>query len=213
MTTFLDRADAGQQLAQHLQRRGVTADVIVALPRGGVPVAAQIARTLRAPMAVLPVRKLGLPQAPEVAMGALASGGVRWLNDALIAQLRVPAHAVHAVEAAETAELARREALYEGMTRLSAVSGAVVLLVDDGVATGATMRAGVLAVRARGALRVVVAVPVGAPDTCEDLRALADNVVCLHAPAAFRAVGLHYQHFPQLTDAEVHAALKEDPHA
>jgi putative phosphoribosyl transferase len=205
---FRDRAEAGAALAAALRDR-MAADGVLALPRGGVPVAAPVAEALDAPLDVLVVRKLGAPGHPELAMGALASGGVRVLNPALVDQLGVDDDTLARVTAAEQRELERREREYRGDRPPSDVAGRSMVLVDDGLATGATVRAGVEAVRARGAARIVVAVPVGSPDACARVREVADDVVCLHAPPSFSAVGAFYLDFGQTSDAEVQRLLAE----
>lgn len=200
---FHDRQDAGQQLGDHLRRLHPWPDtVVLGLPRGGVPVAAEVARALTAPLDVFMVRKLGLPFQPEVAMGAVASGGVEWLNRDLLARLPLPPGAVEDVRRHELRELARRDARYRAGRPPLTLTGRTALLVDDGLATGATMHA------ALRAARVVVAVPVAPPDTGEALQPLADEVICLHTPPGFRAVGQYYRAFPQTTDEEVLAALQ-----
>ena len=205
---FRDRADAGRALGDAVRGRWSGADVqVLALPRGGVPVAAPVARALRAPLDVLVVRKLGVPTHPELAMGAIALGGVQVLNDDVLAGTGVSARELQAVVARERAELERRERDYRGDRPQPDLAGRTVVLVDDGLATGATMRAAVQAVRATRPARVVVAVPVGAPDTCAALREVADEVVCLHSPAEFRSVGSHYLDFTQTTDEQVRRLL------
>jgi predicted phosphoribosyltransferase len=203
---FADRREAGRMMAEALARFKGAGATVLALPRGGVPVAYEIARALDAPLGVFVVRKLGVPGHSELAMGAIASGGTRVLNQELIEDLGIPAAAIEAVVAAETRELARREELYAGRG-LPALRDRTVILVDDGLATGATMRAAVLAVRQHEPARVVVAVPVGAPSTCEALRRDADEVVCLRTPEPFAAVGLWYRRFDQTSDDEVRALL------
>jgi putative phosphoribosyl transferase len=177
--------------------------LVLALPRGGVPVAAEVARILHAPLDVLVVRKLGTPGQPELAMGAIAGGGVRVMNQGLLPLLGVSDEEIEAVAKAEARELERRERAYRGSRPALAVAGATVVLVDDGMATGATMRAGVCALRKRGAGRVVIAVPHAPQEVCEDLRTEADEVVCVHTPEPYVAVGQWYLDFPQLRDAEV----------
>jgi putative phosphoribosyl transferase len=209
---FADRADAGRALAHALAERDLGGDVVVlALPRGGVPVAAEVARALRAPLDVFVVRKLGTPGHPELALGAIASGGARVLNDDLIAGLGVPAAAVEEVTRRELEELDRREHAYRDVHPPADVVGRTAVLVDDGLATGATMRAAVTALRATGPARVVVAVPVGAPQACDLLAGTADDVVCLHRPEGFGAVGTYYRDFTQTTDDEVRAVLAMTP--
>lgn len=205
---YHDRQDAGQQLAEWLRSYANRPDVIVlALPRGGVPVGYEVARILNVPLDVFLVRKLGVPGHEELAMGAIASGGVRVLNEEVVEPLRISAAAVDAVAASEGRELARRERLYRGGRPPLDVRGKVVILVDDGVATGSTMRAAIEALRQQGAARIVVAVPVAAPSVCEMLAELADDVVCDLTPEPFYAVGLWYEEFEQTSDAEVQDLL------
>lgn len=205
---FTDRADAGRQLARRLGQDAPRGDVIVlALPRGGVPVAYEVAETLRAPLDVLVVRKLGVPGHEELAMGALAPGGARRLNDDVVRYFRVTNDVIDRVAERETRELERRERAYRGGRPPLDVAGRTVLLIDDGLATGATMRAAVHAVRSLGAARVTVAVPVASPDVCRALRRDVDEVVCLETPDAFRAVGQAYEDFRQTSDDEVRALL------
>lgn len=204
---FRDRAEAGRELAAVLVERFAGEQVVVlGLPRGGVPVAAEIAAALHAPLDVFVVRKLGAPGQAELAMGAVASGGVRVLNDGVVRHLGVPPAALEEVTRKELAELERRERAYREERPPVGLTGTVVL-VDDGLATGASMRAAVLGVRAAGAERVVVAVPVGASDSCARLREIADEVICLRIPAAFGAVGSYYRNFTQTTDDEVRRLL------
>jgi putative phosphoribosyl transferase len=207
---FRDRRDAGQALARSLLRHAGQPNVLVlALPRGGVPVAAEVARALGAPLDVFVVRKLGVPGQPEFAMGALASGGVRVLDTEVVKALGIPDAVIDAITAVEGDELKRRERAYRGTRPLPRVAGQTVILVDDGLATGSSMRAAVEALRQQGPARIVVAVPVGAPETCAALGALADEVVCARAPEPFRAVGLWYEDFSQTTDDEVREALEQ----
>lgn len=211
---LIDRHDAGRQLGRHLAKLRDWPDTLVlGLPRGGVPVAAEVARALGAPLDVCMVRKLGVPHYPEVAMGAVASGGVEWLNRALLEQIRLTPQEIVRVRQQELLELQRRETLYRSGREKLSLEGKTALLVDDGLATGATLHAAVQAVKALHAARTVVAVPVGSEDSCQELRALADEVICLLTPPDFRAVGQFYQSFPQTSDDEVIAALKEAPHA
>ncbi|MFC4638347.1 phosphoribosyltransferase [Deinococcus hohokamensis] len=208
---FRHRHDAGQRLGAALRARGdAPPDVVLGLPRGGVPVAAEVARALHAPLDVLPVRKLGIPGWPEVAMGAIGPGGVRVLNDELIGRLGLTPDAVQAVEAQERRELARRLTLYLGGRPPRPVAGQRVVLVDDGLATGASMEAALVVLRAQGPAHLLVAVPVGAPDTVARLRPQADDLLCLQMPAAFQAVGAFYDDFSQTSDAEVRALLAAD---
>ena len=205
---FRDRADAGRVLAGLLAGyRGRTDVVVLALPRGGVPVAAEVAAGLRAPLDVLVVRKLGVPGHEELAMGAIAEGGVRVLYDRVVSTLGIDAAGIDRVTAQEEAELARRAAAYRGERALGQVAGKVVVVVDDGLATGSTMRAAVASLRTLGPARIVVAVPVGASPTCEDLGREADEVVCARTPAGFGAVGQWYDDFTPPADADIRRLL------
>lgn len=207
---FTDRRDAGRQLAAKLGHYRGRQDVIVlGLPRGGVPVAYEIARALRAPLDVFLVRKLGVPGHAELALGAIASGGVRVLNDDVIEWYGLTERTIEQVAAEEQEELSRRERAYRRDRAPLDLRGRTVVLVDDGLATGSTMKAAVKAVRTLAPARVVVAVPVGASDTCRDLEALADEVVCAHMPEPFSAVGLWYRDFAQTTDDEVRGLLEK----
>jgi predicted phosphoribosyltransferase len=209
---FRDRSDAGRQLAERLAAFTDRPDVLVlGLPRGGVPVAFEVARALHVPLDVFVVRKLGLPGGEELAMGAIASGGVRVLNDDLVRALQLSEDTIEAAEARERRELERRERMYRGSEPPRDVRGRTIILVDDGLATGSTMRAAVAAVRQRRPARIVVAVPVGAADTCSELAEQADEVVCVHTPERFYAVGLWYLDFSQTTDAEVRELLSRCP--
>ena len=211
---FLDRREAGDRLAERLRVYANRPDVIVlALPRGGVPVGFQVADALRVPLDVFVVRKLGVPGQEELAMGALASGGVRVLDDELIRIARVSAADIESATAAASRELARQEARYRGERAFPDLRDKTVILVDDGLATGSTMRAAIMAVRAQRPVAVIVGVPVGAPETCASLRAIADHVVCVETPEPFRAVGLWYEDFSQTGDDEVHALLDRARHA
>lgn len=205
---FRDRVDAGRQLAARLTEYAGRDDVVVlALPRGGVPVAAEVARALRAPLDVFLVRKLGVPGHPELAMGAIATGGVRVVSDDLVGELGIPPAAVEAVAAREQLELDRRSILYRGSRPAPAIAGRTVIVVDDGLATGSTMEAAIKALRLQQPARVVAAAPVAAAGTCERLRQFADDVVCAYTPDAFQAVGLWYDRFDQTTDDEVTTIL------
>jgi predicted phosphoribosyltransferase len=202
---FRDRHDAGRRLATQLGRYAGNPGVLVlALPRGGVPVAYEVAEALGAPMDVFIVRKLGLPGHEELAMGAIASGGVRVLDEDLMRVAHVGHADLERVTAAERAELARRERQYRGKRPFPDVRGRTVILVDDGLATGSTMRAAVAALRQEGPARIVVAVPVAAPETCDAFLDIADDIICAETPEPFHAVGLWYDDFSQTTDAEVH---------
>jgi predicted phosphoribosyltransferase len=205
---FADRTDAGRALARALEaHRGGTDTLVLGLPRGGVPVACEIARALALPLDVLVVRKLGLPWQPELAMGAIASGGALVLNDEVVRHLGGRMHEFEAVRAREQAELERRERKYRGDRPPLDIRGRTGILVDDGLATGATMQAAVRALRALGAARVVVAVPVASPEARDRIAAVADEVVCLAAPMFFSAVGQWYADFGQTEDAEVQDLL------
>ena len=190
---------------------GESGVVVLALPRGGVPVAFEVARALGAPLDVLLVRKLGVPQQPELAMGAIAAGGVRVLHQAVVDALGITPDVIDAVAAREGAELARRERAYRSGRPPPAVAGRTVVVVDDGLATGSTMRAAVAALRALQAGRVVVAVPVGARETCRQLAGEADEVVCVEAPDHFQAVGQWYDDFSPTTDEEIRDLLGPPP--
>lgn len=206
---FRNREQAGRILAEHLKRYANWTDVVVlALPRGGVPVGVEVAAGLRAPLEVFVVRKLGVPGQPELAMGAIASGGVRVLNDEVVQLLGLTDEAIDRVARAEQQELERRERLYRAGRRFPDLADQVVILVDDGLATGSTMRAAVNAVRRHRPAEVVVAVPAGAADTCEDFKKEVDEIVCVIAPEAFQAVGLWYEEFPQVSDEEVRDLLE-----
>jgi putative phosphoribosyl transferase len=205
---FRNRTDAGRQLAEKLVAYADRGDVLVlALPRGGVPVAFEVAQALGAPLDVFVVRKLGVPGYEELAMGAVATGGVRVLNDEIVRGLGISDHQIDAVVARELHELARRERLYRGDRPPPDVAGRTVILVDDGLATGATMRAAVAALRQRQPARIVIAVSTASPDTSEALKAEADDVVCAMTPEPFFAVGHWYEDFTQTTDDEVRELL------
>jgi len=205
---FRDRREAGRLLAAKLTAYANRPDVIVlALPRGGVPVADEVARALGAPLDVFVVRKLGVPGSEELAMGAVATGGVRVLNDQLVNRLGIPDHLIDAVAVREGQELARRERLYRGGRPLLDVRDRTVILVDDGLATGATMHAAIAALRQLHPARIVVAVPTASPETCEEMKAEVDDVICAITPEPFQAVGRWYQDFAQTTDEEVQDLL------
>jgi putative phosphoribosyl transferase len=205
---FADRAEAGRVLAELLATYAGQSDVIVlALPRGGVPVAFEVARALGTPLDVFLVRKLGVPGQEELAMGAIASGDIVVLNDDLVQALKISREVVDLEVASERHELARREAIYRGGRPPLDVRGKTVILVDDGLATGSTMRAAVAALRRQEPVQIVVAVPIGARSTCEELRKIADQCICAATPDHFRAVGLWYDDFEQTDDAEVCSLL------
>ena len=205
---FANRREAGRELARLLTGLAPAGDaVVLALPRGGVPVAYEIARALNAPLDVFLVRKLGTPGHPELAMGAIASGGIRVLNDEVVQALGVRPDQIEAVARREQVELERRAASYRGGRSFPSLTNRTVILVDDGLATGTTMKAAVQAVKQQNPAQIIVAVPVGAPDTCRALGASADRVICAHMPVSFSAVGQWYQDFTQTTDEEVVALL------
>jgi putative phosphoribosyl transferase len=205
---FQDRTDAGRQLADKLLSYAGRDDVIVlALPRGGVPVAFEVAQRLGVPLDVFVVRKLGVPGHEELAMGAIASGGVRVLNEDVLYVLPDAQSIVEMVTAIEREELKRRERDYRSDRPAPDVRGRTVILVDDGLATGATMRAAAAALRQQGAAKIIVAVPVGAPSTCYEIRGVADDVFCLQTPGSFMGVGQYYEDFSQTTDEEVRELL------
>jgi putative phosphoribosyl transferase len=211
---FADRREAGRELARRLAAYKGRDDVVVlALPRGGVPVAYEVARALGAPLDVFLVRKLGVPGYRELAMGAIASGGVRVLNDDVVGWYGIAPSTIDEVARQEQAELERRERAYRGGRPPVDVAGRVVLLIDDGLATGSTMKAAVQAIRALGPSRIVVAVPVGAPETCRQLAEVTDEVVCARTPEPFSAVGLWYRDFSPTSDAEVSELLQESREA
>jgi putative phosphoribosyl transferase len=205
---FRDRPHAGRALGDALRERWAgTRPLVLGLPRGGVPVAAEVADALGAPLDVLVVRKLGLPRHPELAMGAIASGGVRVLNPAVLRAHDVTAAQIERVAAQELVELERRERAFRGDRPRHELTGRAVLLVDDGLATGATMTSAVEAIATAAPARVAVAVPVGAPDAVARLEQSGADVVCLHAPRDFAAVGAFYVDFTQTPDEQVRALL------
>jgi predicted phosphoribosyltransferase len=207
---FSDRREAGRELAARLLAyRGRPDVVVLALPRGGVPVAFEVALALDRPLDIFVVRKLGMPGHPEFAIGAIASGGVRVLNEDAIRWHAIPDVQIETVARHELAELQRREEAYRQGRPLIDLRGRTVILVDDGLATGSSMRAAVQAVRAHDPAGVVVAVPVGAPRTCEELAGMTDETVCARMPESFSAVGLWYRDFSQTSDGEVCALLQE----
>jgi putative phosphoribosyl transferase len=206
---YRDRTHAGRELTSKLPEYANRPDVtVLALPRGGVPVAFEVAKALRAPLDVFVVRKLGVPGHEEYAMGAIATGGVRVLDEGVVRAIGVTRAELDAVTAAEQRELERRERQYRGDRPSPDVAGRTVILVDDGLATGSTMRAAVEALREGGAARVIVAVPIAPPETCDAFRDIVDDIVCARTPEPFYAVGLWYQDFSQTTDDEVRELLE-----
>jgi predicted phosphoribosyltransferase len=205
---FKDRFDAGRQLAQHLTRYRDREDALVlALPRGGVPVGYEVATNLNIPLDILVVRKLGVPGQEELAMGAIASGGFRILNEDIVSYLNLPPDAIEDAAARAKEEVERRELSYRGGRPVPEVQARTVILVDDGLATGASMRVAVAALCQQNPNRIVVAVPIGSASTCHDLKRLADEVVCVETPEPFYAVGQGYERFDQTSDDEVRELL------
>jgi putative phosphoribosyl transferase len=210
---FQDRVQAGQVLARKLRRFVFDADTLVlALPRGGVPVAFQVAHALPAELDICLVRKIGVPGEDELAMGAIASGGTRVLNKSLIRNLGISPAEVEQATAKEQREIERREHLYRDGRPALSIKGRTAILVDDGLATGASMLAAVQAVRTKQPRRVVVAVPVASRETCDDFRRLVDDVICAATPEPFHSVGVWYQDFSQTSDAEVCELLERASH-
>lgn len=206
---FQDRRDAGKKLATKLSRYAGRAGVVVlALPRGGVPVAYEVAKALNAPLDIFLVRKLGVPGREELAMGAIASGGVRVLNNSIVQPLNIPDSVINAVAEREQLELERREQAYRTGRSRPDLPGKTVILVDDGLATGATMAAAVTGVRALGAGKVVVAVPTAAPETCEAFESFVDETICAETPQPFYGVGMWYVDFAQTEDDEVRELME-----
>lgn len=206
---FRDRRDAGEVLAKNLQQHGAAHALVLGLPRGGVPVAAQVARALNAELDVVVSRKLGSPVSAELAIGAVTANGGRFLNEDLIRTLNVSDAYLTAVTETQRAEARRRETSFRGSRPAPVIAGRTVILVDDGLATGATMRAAVRSVRLQQPKRLVVAVPVGSPEACAALRDEADEVVCLYEPTYFGAVGYYYRDFEQTQDSDVQRLLEE----
>src|SRR6266550_3540482 len=207
---YRDRTEAGKYLAAQLAHYANRDDLLVlALPRGGVPVAYEVATALNAPLDIFLVRKLGVPRYEELAMGAIATGGVRVLNDDVVRQLRIPASVIDSVAADELRELERRERAYRGNRPEPDVGGKTVVLVDDGLATGSTMRAAAAALRLQNPARIVVAVPVSAPQTCNEYRMGVDEIICAATPEPFLGVGQWYRDFSQTTDDEVRELLEK----
>jgi predicted phosphoribosyltransferase len=208
MTGFVDRQAAGRELATYLERYADRRDaVVLGLARGGLPVAVEVARALRLELDVFLVRKLGVPGHEELAMGAIASGGVRVVNEQVLERVAAPREEIDAVGAREQEELERRERTYRGGRAPADVAGRTAILVDDGLATGASMRAAIEALKQRDAAEIVVAVPVAPPSTCAELEREADAVVCAHTPEPFTAVGAWYDDFAEVTDDDVRRIL------
>jgi putative phosphoribosyl transferase len=209
---FDDRSAAGRELAKRLSRYAGRKDIVVlGLPRGGVPVAYEVAAALAAPLDVFVVRKLGVPGHEELAMGAIASGGVRVLNERVVNEVGIDAPEIEAVADRERAELERRERAYRGERDPIDVEGKTVIVVDDGLATGATMRAAITALRDRQADTIVVAVPTGSPQTCAEIGETVDEIVCARTPEEFTAVGVWYRDFEPTSDDEVRRLLNGGP--
>lgn len=210
MSLFQDRADAGRQLAEKLTDYSGRSDVVVlGLPRGGVPVAYEVAYALQAPLDVFLVRKLGLPGHEELAMGALASGGIRVLNKEVIESLRIPTEVIDAVAEREQQELTRRERIYRDERPALPLQDQIAILIDDGLATGASMAAAVAALRAQAPAQLIAAVPVAAAEACQVFSQRVDQIICLETPEPFFSVGLWYGDFTQLRDDEVHDQLAQ----
>ena len=202
--SLLDREQAGQLLGERLAKYADRDDVLIlALPRGGVPIAREIAKRLRAPMDIFVVRKLGVPGFEELAMGAIAAGGAEYIDENVVESLQISREAIDSVVLAERAEMARRERAYRGARGAIDVRGRVVILVDDGIATGSTVRVAIAALRGLGPARVIVATGVAPASTAKMLAAEADEFVALLTPVDFRAVGQFYENFPQLSDEDV----------
>jgi putative phosphoribosyl transferase len=216
---FRDRSDAGRRLASSLQEHAGPDVLVLGLARGGVPVAYEVARTLRAPLDVLMVRKLGVPGHEELAMGALAPGGARVVNRDVVRLLHIPDSVIEDVANNQQKEIERQERAYRRGLQAATVRGRPIVVVDDGLATGASMRAAIAYLRTSGATRITVAVPTGSPETCDELRQDADEVFCLSAPSGFFAIGQSYDDFSHTTDDEVCDLLaraskrREGPHS
>jgi predicted phosphoribosyltransferase len=207
---YRDRIEAGKRLSEHLKDYANRQDVLVlALPRGGVPVAFEVANALHAPLDIFLVRKLGVPGQEELAMGAIATGGVRVLNEDVVGYLDIPGEVIDAVAADEERELERRQRLYRDNRPPPDVRARTVILVDDGLATGSTMRAAAAALRKQQPARIVVAVPVSAAETCDEFRMEVDEIICAATPEPFQGVGLWYEDFSQTTDQEVRDLLEK----
>jgi predicted phosphoribosyltransferase len=206
---FRNRAEAGGLLARKLERyRDMGGVVVLGLPRGGVPVANAVAMALNAPLDILLVRKLGVPGQDELAMGAIASNGIQILNDSVIQYLGIPESVIEAVTKREAEELRRRELEYRGIRPPADIPGKTVIVVDDGLATGSTMKAAIAALRRQDPAKIIVAVPTASLETCEELKSAADEIVCAITPEPFYAVGFSYEDFEQTTDSEVRALIQ-----
>ena len=204
MALYKDRVDAGKRLAKELSKYANRSDVLIlALPRGGVPVAFEVAKELNVKMDVFIVRKLGVPGNEELAMGAISSDNIRVLNEDVVRSFQIPERVINMVAENELRELERRERAYRGDRPKPEISGSTVILIDDGLATGATMRAAAAAIKIKNPAKIVVAVPTGAPDTCELFRREVDEVICVATPEPFYGVGAWYGNFSQTTDEEV----------
>lgn len=210
MFLFRNRQDAGQRLAQKLSNYVAQNDVIVlALPRGGVGIGYEISKKLQLPLDVLLVRKIGVPGQEELAMGAIASGNIKVFNDDIIQALDISSDEIKEVIRREQLELKRRDQLYRGDHEFPDLKNKIVILVDDGIATGATMKAAIAAVKALGARKIIVATPVAALSTCKELQAKVDEIICLETPEPLYGIGMWYAEFPQLTDEEVIRMLQD----
>lgn len=204
MAFFKDRLDAGKKLANELSKYANRSDILIlALPRGGVPVAFEVAKELNAKMDVFVVRKLGIPGNEELAMGAIASDNIIMLNEDIVRSFQISKQVIDAVAARELKELERRERIYRGKRPKPNISGSTVILIDDGLATGATMSAAASAVKTKNPTKIVIAVPTGAPDTCKFFEEKVDEVICVATPEPFYSVGAWYEDFSQTTDEEV----------
>ena len=209
--TFLNRAEAGRRLAKLLlEYRGQKDVLVLAIPRGGVPVAFQVAKELEVPLDVFVVRKLGVPGHEELAFGAIASGGIRYRDSEMIEAAKISEAEIESISAKETRELERREGAYRGGRAALAVKGRTVILVDDGIATGASMEVAIMAVRRMRPARIIVATPVAPVSTCRRLDRDVDGIVCVHVPVSFSAIGEFYEDFSQVSDEEVKDLLREN---
>ncbi|NJO39928.1 MAG: phosphoribosyltransferase [Cyanobacteria bacterium CRU_2_1] len=207
---FRDRTEAGQLLAEKLQKYANCSDVLVmGLPRGGVPVAYQVAKALNAPLDVCLVRKLGVPGQKELAMGAIAPNGVMVLNNEILRMMRISRQSLRQVAEAEKQELERRDRAYRGDRLLPDICDRTVLLVDDGIATSSTIRAAIATLKQQNPKQIVVAVPVAPPSTCQSLKAIVDDVVCLFTPEPLSSIGMWYRDFSQTSDDEVRQCLEQ----